>query len=544
MQSRSGLRYRAGWLAAVMVAGLLCAVSCAGGQMGELRRIERVVDASPDSANLMLAGIDESELSGRGRALYAILRTQVDYKRGIPVTSDSLIMQAVNFYGGSRDRYHEAMAWYSLGCVYSGLNRDVTATEAFNSNLESDVAATDAFLRAKELFPDTTSIYYAVSEYQLGVRYTKKEMYDEAIVAFRDCKANFARLGRMENVGLSDYSIAAVYLFKRDYVTARQMFTRLLSDENLSITRKNDCWLQLAKIAVYGDADYDRATDCVDRYIAGSDQKIPASGYLLKGRLFAVRHQNDSAFHYYSKSVAGTTDINTLCLDYKCLADLAVKMRNYTAAINFSEMYETLLDSVYTVRSQNEITRVRINHIEEVHGQRLRQSRVRAVKFSIAAVLSLLIIGLIVFIQMDRKRKSYYIRLHDEFLLSQNKEQSRSAAAQNKDMLQSCCEMFRNGAAYGLITKVSLEQRAFKPEEREVVNHDIGLYFSDILAQVRGESPKISTQEMSFMVLKALRLDSRTISDILCTSQANLRSIKSRIRQKLPADTFNRFLGE
>ena len=129
-------------------------------------------------------------------------------------------------------------------------------------------------------------------------------------------------------------------------------------------------------------------------------------------------------------------------------------------------------------------------------------------------------------------------------MMKQAQEIAQKQNARNKDILQSCCDMFRSGTAYNLIMETSVEQRPFHSEERDLISHDIGLYFADVQKQVRDESSKISMTEFCYMVLKALQLDSRVISDIMCTSQANLRSTKSRIKQKLSQDTFTRFFGE
>lgn len=501
----------------------------------EIRGIENVLAESADSAAVMLEKLDKSSMNERCTALYAILKTQADFKREIQITSDSLALMAVEYYGGRRDRYHKAMAWYSLGCVYSEFNS--TSEDADLSPI-NDAAATEAFLRARETFPDTTNIYYALSQYQLGVNYTRKEMFNEALLCFESCRANFERNGRLDNVSLTDYSIAAVLMLDRRYDESRALFRSLMDDPNLNDDRKHSCWLQLAKIAAYGYGEVDSALVYVDRYIEWFKNREPAAGYALKGRIFMVYHQNDSAFSYLRKSVASTKDVNTLCMNYKSLAELAVIMRNYQASVNFSKMYETLLDSVYATRSQNEITRVRIRHMEEVQRQRLHESRVRVLSAGSVMLAVTVAAFIIAYIQMDRRNKRYYIRMHDEFLVRQTRERMR----EGDDLLDTCRTRFKEGAAYGLIMELAPQQRFFRVEERELVNHDIGVYFADIQRQLREEAPNISANEFKYLMLKAMGLDSKTVANIMCTSLSNLRSIKSRVRQKLAEATAARFL--
>ncbi|MBO4498998.1 MAG: hypothetical protein J5732_01945 [Bacteroidaceae bacterium] len=511
-------------------------VSCGGTRtFRELRCIEDVLKDSSDSAAVMLEKFDTMAMNERCTALYAILRTQTDFKREIQITSDSLILKAVDFYGGRRDRYHKAMAWYSLGCVYSEFNS--TPADA-DMSIVNDAAATEAFLKAKDLFPDSTDLYYAICQYQLGVNYTRKEMFDEALNFFRDCRSNFERNGRMDNVSLTDYSIAAVLMLDKRYDESYRLFRSLMENPNLSTDRRETCWLQLAKIAAYGYGEIDSALVYVDRYIESFKDRKPAAGYALKGRIYMVYNQNDSAFSYLSKSVASTRDINTLCLNYRSLAELAVIMRNYQASVNFSRMYETLLDSVYTVRSQNELTRVRIRHMEEVQQQRQHDLKVKALLAGLVLFAVVIAVFIFVYIQMDRRNKQYYIRMHDEFLVRQAHERRKEGG----DLLESCCSGFREGTAYSLIMKLASQQRFFKVEERELVNHDVGVYFSDIQRQLRDEAPNISANEFLYLILKAVGLDSKVIANIMCTSLTNLRSIKLRVRRKLTDETASRFL--
>ena len=99
--------------------------------MRELERLETLLDSVPELVRESLDSIPAASLRGEARALYAILRTQADYKCYEPLTSDSLIRYATDYYDGNRKSYRAAMAWYSLGCVYSELQDDAAAVEAY-----------------------------------------------------------------------------------------------------------------------------------------------------------------------------------------------------------------------------------------------------------------------------------------------------------------------------------------------------------------------------------------------------------------------------
>jgi len=82
----------------------------------------KIVNRTPSFARLNTSknkqGVKKSSNS-KSLADYAWLRTQIEYKCDVPLTSDSLARIATDYYGTPRrPDYHAAMAWYTLGCVY------------------------------------------------------------------------------------------------------------------------------------------------------------------------------------------------------------------------------------------------------------------------------------------------------------------------------------------------------------------------------------------------------------------------------------------
>ncbi len=158
----------------LLLLAILC-VGCGGhGHMRQLEQLEAQLDTAPDAVRLALDSIPLATLDGEARALYAILRTQADYKCYVPLTTDTLIRYATTYYNRNRKSYRAAMAWYSLGCVYT--------------ELKYDAAAVDAYLQAQSLFPDTTVRYYALCHQNLGRHYLNRRMLDDALSSFRQCK--------------------------------------------------------------------------------------------------------------------------------------------------------------------------------------------------------------------------------------------------------------------------------------------------------------------------------------------------------------------
>ena len=156
-----------------VIYSLLLASFCMGcgghGHMRQLEQLEAQLDTAPDVVRLALDSIPLASLSDEERALYAILRTQADYKCYVLLTTDTLIRYATGYYNRNRKSYRTAMAWCSLGCVYAELEHD---------------AAVDAYLQAQSLFPDTTVRYYRLCYDKLGRHYLNRNMPDEALTVY------------------------------------------------------------------------------------------------------------------------------------------------------------------------------------------------------------------------------------------------------------------------------------------------------------------------------------------------------------------------
>ena len=183
----------------LLAAGL---VSCGNRAQHEvLLRAEALMESDPHAARAVLDSLTRenenhpSSLfhlpSKRDAALYALLRTQADYKCRIRLASDSLPLIATNYYGTKRKTQSAALAQYYLGCAYGDMGRDLDAI--------------DALLRATTLFPDTTNRYFANSLFELGILYMNHHMENDALTSFLRYRHLDICNSDSINIGYTDY---------------------------------------------------------------------------------------------------------------------------------------------------------------------------------------------------------------------------------------------------------------------------------------------------------------------------------------------------
>ena len=533
------------FLLAVLPVGIV-ACSGSGSTQAQLKRAEALMESDPDAAGALLDSLQivnrtpsfarlntskneqgVKKLSNRkSLALYAVLRTQTDYKRALPFTSDSLIRIATDYYGTPhRKNYHAALAWYTLGCVCS--------------ERKDDLDAIDAYLRALELFPDTTIRYYSLAEQNLGIHYLNRQMLDDALSTFRSCRRH---LKSERDIAYADYYIALTHLYNRDFAEAEQGFTKAWNNPSTSRFLKGESLLQLAKIALHHHADYPATLDYINRHMVFTEARYLGIDFSLKGDVFyAMATQAptpqaallDSAYHYYRQSLCYDNEVHTLCCNYRSLAELAPLTGQADSIGNYIAHYTLFLDSIGDLRRTEEIASLRNSHTLELEHRQMSYHQRWTWFFAAFIVFSVTLLLVLWFVLRDRKRKSDYISLCDEIRQSQLLKYESV-----QDTLDACCALFRKTAAYEIMSYAAQTQQVDK-KAPALIAHDIDTCFAELRKTFKNEAPKVNDKEFTFIVCQYLDFDMRTISLFLSTAYSSLTSMKSRLKNKMPSELYS-----
>ena len=430
---------------------------------------------------------------------------------------------------GFNKRYRMAMGWYELGKTYSSMNRDPEAIYAL--------------LKARELFSDTLSADYASTLDLLGRHYNNRGLYDDAINAFSTSRRLYQKNGDNRMVALTDYNMGVALFGKKEYAKSRNSFENLLRNRNLDAVNRNSCYLYLAYIEndqhYMEGAEYE--LELANKYLAGcttESERVP--GYAIKGIALYYLHENDSAFVYLEKAHRLSDDLNTKILALTGLEWVATQMKRYQAAWNAEIWRQQYQDELNKMSNQSEIAQIQLQHNDEMQKQQFRARVSRVIWISVSLVIILIALAVIYSIQRDRKREAYYIKKYDDLIQKQIEEKSNSEG----NRIMEACEAFRTGIAFNLVNDVALQKRSFRQEERDVVVHDINLYFANPIAVLRAEAGKLGQQDINLIFCTLLGFDQELIADIMCTSRSNMRSIKSRLKSKISAESFALYFKE
>ncbi len=464
-------------------------------------------------------------------ALYALLRTQADYKCRVRLTSDSLPLIATNYYGTKRKSQRAALAQYYLGCTYSDMHRNLDAI--------------DALLRATTLFPDTTNKYYANSLFELGLLYRQQNMFDSALVAFRHYRQTDVCHSDSVNIGLADYNMGLTALFKGEDLLADSLFLCVMHNTKNSAYMRNDINFQLAKQYFYRKHDAERASEYLEKYMSYAGEN--SVSLLLCAEIQAEKHEPLQAYTNYRKGLKKSKDLSVRCTAYKGLAYIAPLLDKTDSARYFMNQYEALLDSIYAQNQHIEIDAIKNNHVIEIHNQQLKARHARFMFWMGILAVVLLSGTAITFLLIDRKRKKRYLQAQEELrqanvevLRAQVDEQPADLDALYRKKLAACQKLFRRTPSARLLL---VPPASLTAAQRQTLMDDLTRSFVDIMLDVKNASNAVNDQELMYCILSSLQCSTAQMAELLNTTESTLRSRKARLKEKMPDNLHALFLS-
>ena len=535
------MRSRWHYICIILSCAFCC--GCTSPSMRQLEQLEAQLDSMPDAVDLALDSIPFASLNDEEQALYAILRTQADYKCYHPLTTDTLIRYATDYYDGNKKDYRAAMAWYSLGCVYT--------------ELKDDASAIRAYLRATTLFPDTTVRYHALCLQNLGQHYLNREMFDDALCSLRACRRQSTMLNDSSTVGYCDYYTGCCYLYQKLYDSAEVYFDKVEANAFASPTCRKRLPLQRAKIAFYRDKEYDKALSFLDNHkIATTDKKRLGCNYSIQAEIYVMQQMYDSAYYYSQRIQSCSQELHTLCWNYKRLAELSALMGMHYSTASYIERHTLLLDSIYRLRQQKEINDIRNDFSIALYRQ--QQARQRAFH-NILGLLVFIIVLLSIWLGFNRREN---LLLKKNLRLDAELAQIRASllygiGKETKDtvlpaltleeiqayysrLYDACMEQYKNTPSYTLMQS---SPTAIEKLQREGVIVDIQRCFADFVSAIHNGKPNLSADIVLTCVCLSLGYSSNTIVNLLCISPETVRSRKYRAKQELSEPIFNLLCG-
>ena len=282
--------------------------------------------------------------------------------------------------------------------------------------------------------------------------------------------------------------------------------------------------------------------------------------YYMKGKLLRRLCQVDSARYYLNK--VKNAGIYERIGSYNELYGLEKELKNYPKAMAAADSLIILYDSLRNTRKAVEIAKTIGLYEAELYKQKL------SARYKVRGVLLLCVFLSIVaaFLWLDRQRKKKCLKLQNELTtlrsdmvqdgLDENLEEERSEynnlsfEKRFARKLDICLKLFHQTEIYQLYQIVEKQGRYhpvrfnLNASEREKICESLYENFSDVMTEMKIQCPALTKQDLLYCLFWALKCPKQSILACTCSSEGALKTRKSRVREKLGEELFNRLFSE
>lgn len=318
-----------------------------------LSQAEGLIWAAPDSALHILESISTSRhLTGKEQADYALLLSLAQYRCYIPVSSDSLINLAIEYYKDKNDADKKGAAFYVKGCILEEYTKDIP-----NALL--------AYKEAEMCIPDMNEKRYVARIYSsLGYINKKsfhfdpaKEYYQKALQANIDGKDTVAYASNLLNLSTLYYTLHQADSANRCINTLIDIADSL-NDLDLQVKIYNN----IANRKIF-EKNYAEAEKYLIHAIRLSSPHFPDKLSLGLANLYAYTGQKGKADSLFTHLLS--------CPDLLVRSNSYLDLLNYFLTSHPKERsylnhYIALTDSIYKENRAEEVGKIQQKYDNEV----------------------------------------------------------------------------------------------------------------------------------------------------------------------------------
>ena len=485
----------------------------------------------PDSSLAILSHINNDSLtSDEDKAYHALLLTQAQFRCNIPLTSDTLISKAVDYYNDNHNREHYTRALLYKGGAYEDMGKPVEAIKWYKQ-AEDNADSTD-YRNLAQLNMRMGMLYYnnfASNNLDLD--------------KFRKATYYYDKLGDKYNVQLSVLYSGNVYRLSNS-IEANKCYDKV---EALSIELKDSANLYsvfINKALLYlKDSLYNKSKDCMLRAFSLPSNYVENYHFLIISQAYAKLNNVDSAEYFLRKvDFKQCTPYDSVML-YKTLKEISIANGDYVKANQFEKTYYHLSDSLEHNNERYSLAKFEadFNNDNSVS----KSKRISSLNHINYILIVLFFIILIFFLFYHNRKKKNYLKLisdlrNENFSKYEKLKRNISEFDDNLgEIMSSKLESFE-----GIMSGAYSEQQDSLKKE---VAHKIssiddtdskfwnGLYeylnykHNGVMGIILEQFPQLSTADTNFLALMCCGFSDAAIA--VCKRYRNTASVRSKRRQ-------------
>ncbi|MBR5086417.1 MAG: hypothetical protein IKX31_05350 [Muribaculaceae bacterium] len=384
---------------------LSAAVGCGRSVDRRLVLADTLMWVNPDSSLAILNTINRDSLQGdENYAYYALLLTQAQFRCNIPLTSDTLISKAVDYYSDNHNREYYTRALLYKGGAYEDMGDPVAAIKWYKQ--AEDNADTTDYRNLAQINIRLGDLYYH--------NYASNNLDLEK---FKTALYYYEKLNDKRMVMISLIDVANVYR-ATDSKEAKNLYSRaeLLAKE---INDSNNLYRIFISHAVLclndsipleeGKYFSNRAWEIAGGFKENCDYYILSDIYARLGNL-------DSAEYYLKHPVANENTAYDNVVRYKCMMDIELAKNNLSEYNRLNKLYEHLVDSLEHNKEKYALSKFESEFDNERIASKDKKvsSLNKTIYYLIASFLALALVVTIFFIVYHRKVRGHQHRIVEE----------------------------------------------------------------------------------------------------------------------------------
>ena len=515
-------------------------MSCGRGVDKRLVLADTLMWTNPDSSLAILESINRDSLQGdENQAYYALLLTQAQFRCNIPLTSDTLISKAVDYYSDNHNREHYTRALLYKGGAFEDMDEPVEAMKWYK---KAEAKADSADYRNLAQINFRMGMLYYNNYASNNLDLNKFKMAAHYYEILRDKKMTMVALHYCGNVlRITDINVA------KNYYDKALSIARELKDSSEIYDIDINYSLLFIQYSLYSQAK----KYIIDAYRLNNRFEENSNYYMLS-LIYANQKDLDSAKYFISLPDKSQNTAYDSLMMYKALREIALCENDILQYRKFDKQYNRISNSL----EYNE-TKYKLNESEQgfdtdriaAKGKKVNSLN-KTIIILVALFLVFALVTVVLIIVISRKNRKDKQQMIDEL-----KEESFG----NYEELRSNLADFDNHFSKTMNERLkSLEEimtGAYNPNQdsksNEVV-HKIspiadddtkfweGLYsyinikHNGAMDKIANDYPQLSASDLNFIKLMCCGFSDAAIA--VCRNYRNVASVRSsrrRIRDKM-----------
>ena len=518
---------------------MACFMSCSRSVDKRLVLADTLMWTNPDSSLSILEAINRDSLQGEENlAYYALLLTQAQFRCNIPLTSDTLISKAVDYYRDNHNREHYTRSLLYKGGAYEDMGNPVEAIKWY-----------------KQAEANADSIDYrnlAQINFRMGMLYYKNYASNNLDLDKFKMAAHYYEILRDKKMTMVALDYCANVLRITDINEAKKCYDKALSTARELKDTTSIYSINVNYALMYiEDSLYSQAKKYILDAFRLNNRFEENNNYYMLSLIYANQKELDSANYFISLPDKSQNTAYDSLLMFKALKEMALCENNISQYRKFDKQYYRISNSL----EYNETIYKLHDSVQEFDKSAKSEASISIgnKKKMISLLIGLLLLISIVFLLLYLKKKRDSKRLIEEIrnentekydrlnieLVNINNRFANVMLAQISVLKNIMAQTYKEPDDY-LSKKAEHKVSPIDDSDKEFWNglYDyLNLKHNNIIKRIEKKYPRLSPAEINIIGLICCGFNDAEIA--VCKGYRNAKTVKSKrnkIKDKMNLD--------